>query len=594
MTTTSENSPRWQLDSIFPGLDSAEFAAARGQLERSIAQLEQHVESGLGTGTGSVEGTLRLANSTYLELQDVSAYVFLLISVDAFNEEAQAVRSELAPIMVRFGIVDTKLTAWLGTLDLDRLLGESEYLAAHEFSLRKSARLAGKLLAEPAEEIAAALAPTGGGAWARLHDQLISRETIRMELPGREAADYGIAELFNLQMDEEESVRRAAWQAEMQLLERNQVSFAAAMNSIKGQVHELAQRRGWDSALDEALFQNHIDRETLDALQEAVKETFPLMRRYLKAKARRLGKEQLGWHDRMAPVKGAASRTFTWDEAREFVVRQFRTYSDELADFADSAFERGWLDGPPRKGKTNGAFCMEVGGKEESRIMLNFGGTLDDLFTIGHELGHSYHADRMFKFGRTALQRRDPMTLAETASIFCETIIFNAVMKDATEAERLGILEQDLAGAAQLILDIHSRFLFESGVFEKRASRELSISELNGLMLDAQEQTYGEAIDVDERNPWMWAHKGHYYSASRSFYNFPYTFGYLFGLGLYAEYQRQPDGFHDRYDELLASSGMGSAWELGQTFGIDIRDPDFWRGSLVVLQERVEEYERLP
>ncbi len=593
MTTTAESSPRWQLDSIFPGLDSAAFRTARHELEQAISSLEEQAAHGFGSDAAAAEATLRTVNATSLQLQDVMAYVYLLISVDAFNEEAQAVRSELMPLTVRFSDVNTKLTAWAGTLDLDGLLKASDYLNEHSFALRRAAEMSEKLMPEAAEELASALNVTGGNAWSRLHDQLISRETIRVELPGQEAADYGLAALFNLQHDPDAAVRRAAWQAEQQLLERNQVSFAAAMNSIKGQVGELARRRGWDSALAEALHQNHIDAETLEALQTAVTETFPLMRRYLRAKAKLLGKEQLGWYDLNAPVGDGTARQWTWDEAREFVVKQFRSYSDDLADFADSAFERGWLDGPPRRGKTNGAFCMEIGGKEETRVMLNFGGTLNDLFTIGHELGHSYHADRMFKFRRTALQRRDPMTLAETASIFCETIIFNAVLKEAGADERLGILEQDLAGATQLLVDIHSRFLFESGVFNQRARRELSIAEFNSLMLDAQEQTYGDALHPDERNQWMWAHKGHYYSAGRSFYNFPYTFGYLFGLGLYAEYQRQPDGFHARYDELLASSGMGSAWELGQRFGIDIRDPGFWRGSLGVLQERVEEYERL-
>lgn len=594
MDQNSEQSPRWQLDSIFPGLDSPEYAAARQKMLDGISELEAMLEAGLGDDVATLERVINLDNSTYATFQDVLAYVYLINSTDAFNDEAMAVRSSLMPAMVRYGIVETKLSAWIGTLDLDSLLPESQLLRDHEFTLRMSARASSRLMEPAAEEVAAALAPTGGSAWSELHTQLISRETITVDVPGQGEQELGIAGLYNLQQHEDEAVRKAAWEAEMQLLERSGVSFAAAMNSIKGEVNVLSTRRGWDSELDASLFQNHIDRQTLEAMQQACSEAFPLMRRYLKTKAKRLGKEKLAWYDREAPVKGAATRSYTWDEARDFVIRQFRTYSDELADFAQRAFDEGWLDGPPRKGKTNGAFCMDLGSVPESRIMLNFGGTLDDLFTIGHELGHAYHADRMYKFGRTPLQRRDPMTLAETASIFCETIIFNAVMRDADEAEQLGILEQDLAGATQLLLDIHSRFLFEQGVFGKRAERELSISELNQLMLDAQEATYGEGLASDERNPWMWAHKGHYYSSSRSFYNYPYTFGYLFGLGLYAQYLKQPGGFHERYDELLASSGMSDAWTLGQTFGIDIRDVSFWRGSLGVLQERVEEYERLP
>ena len=593
MNNPGEQSPRWQLDSIFPGLDSPEYAAAQKKLVSGLEQLEALAEAGLGNDAATVEKVLILLNETSAVAHDVQAYVYLIISTDAFNEQAAAVRSGLMPLLVRFGILDSKIQAWIGQLDLDSLFADSAMLREYEFPLRRTAKASAWLLHPAAEEVVAALSPTGGSAWAELHSQLISRETILVDIPGQGEQELGIAGLFNLQQHEDEAVRKAAWQAEMKLLERNSVSFAAAMNSIKGEVGVLVKQRGIESPLDAALFDSNIDRETLEAMQKACSEAFPLMRRYMKAKARRLGKDRLAWYDRDAPVKGAASRSYTWEEARDFVIRQFRSYSDDLADFAQRAFNEGWLDGPPRKGKTNGAFCMDLGSIPESRVMLNFGGRLDDLFTIGHELGHAYHADRMYKFGRTPMQRHYPMTLAETASIFCETIIFNAVMADADEAERLGILEQDLSGAMQLLLDIHSRFLFEQGVFEKRQERELSVNELNQLMLDAQEATYGDGLSEDERNPWMWAHKGHYYSASRSFYNYPYTFGYLFGLGLYAQYQSNPDGFQERYDQLLASAGMADAWTLGQTFGIDIRSVDFWRASLSVLSGRVEEYERL-
>ncbi len=593
MTDSAESSPRWQLDSIFPGISSPEFEAAWQRLDEQLVQLESHLSTGLGTGRTTVESILKLFNDSRVLEHDLGAYLYLITSTDAFDDEAQARQSALDRNEVRLEIIEAKLTAWIGRLDLDSLLEQSEFLRAHGFWLRQQVVLSERLLAEAAEEVAAALNPTGGSAWAKLHDQLISRETIEIDVPGQGLQEHGMSGLYNLELSEDAAVRHAAWQASMQLLERNAVTFAAAINSIKGQVGELARRRGWADALAESLFDNHIDSGALEAMQQACAESFPLMRRYLRAKAKRLGKEQLDWSDLEAPVPGVSARSYTWDEAREFVVRQFRTYSDDLADFADSAFERGWLDGPPRKGKTNGAYCYDLATVPESRIMLNFAGTLNDLFTIAHELGHAFHNDRMYRFGRTYLQKQEPMTLAETASIFCETIIFNAVMNEASAAERLGILSQDLDGAAQLILDIHSRFLFEKGVFDRRSERELSVTELKQLMLDAQEQTYGDALEPGSRNPWMWAQKGHYYSPFSSFYNYPYTFGYLFGLGLYAQYLKQPEGFHERYDELLASSGMAEASALGQSFGIDIRSPDFWRLSLVVLQERVEEYEKL-
>lgn len=248
---------------------------------------------------------------------------------------------------------------------------------------------------------------------------------------------------------------------------------------------------------------------------------------------------------------------------------------------------------PPREGKQSGAFCMGVPGRQESRVLLNFGHTLDDVFTIAHELGHAYHKEQYYRAGRTTKQRKTPILLAETASIFCETIIVNAMLAEASDEKKLAILEQDLLGTTQLVVDIHSRFILEHTVFEMRQERELSISELKTIMLDAQAATYGEGLDPDARHPLIWAHEGHYYDSKRSFYNYPYTFGYLFGLGLYKVYQDEPEGFRERYNNLLSSTGLDDAPTLPRRFGIDIEVTDFWRGSLDLVRGRVEQFEAL-
>ena len=396
-----------------------------------------------------------------------------------------------------------------------------------------------------------------------------------------------------MQSDADPDLRRAAYEAELELLTQNVVAYAAAMNGIKAQVNETTERRGWATALDEALFSSHITRESLAAMQSACRERFPAFRRYLKAKAKFLGKPTLAWYDLRAPVTVGTPRSFSWAETTDFITEVFGSYSPKLAAFAQKTFAEGWHDVPPRKGKRSGAFCMSVRGVQESRIMHNFGSGLDDVFTAAHELGHAYHNLCIFDAGRTPLQNDSPMTLAETASIFCETVVTNALLNRADEAEKLAILEQDLLSSTQLVVDIDSRFRFEQAVFEKRRERELSVDELNALMLEAQTQTYGDALDQDARHPLMWAQKGHYYSAGRSFYNFPYTFGYLFGLGLYAQYQTNPEGWHERYDELLSQTGMHDAAPLAAGFGIDIESEDFWRKSLDIAEARVAEYEAL-
>jgi len=595
--------PHWQLESIFPGLESPEFARAKEELKEKVAGLEHFMdEHGIraqedATVTEEAVATFdeltgRL-NDLYTQFSTVRAYLTGFIATDAFNDRAQAEASSLNPLGSKLSYLNTRFTAWVGSLGTEALIEASEVAKAHAYLVRQSKVEARHLMGDEAEELLSALGPTGGSAWAKLHGDLISRSTVRKSLAGRAEAEYPLTELRNLQGDENPEVRKAAYEAELELLEGNTVSFAAALNSIKGHVNEVSVRRGWASALDEALFHNHITKESLEAMQAACVEHFPVFRRYLKAKAKFLGKETLAWYDLLAPVSVGEPNLYPWNEAKRFVVETFRRYSDKLASFAQKSFDEGWHDVPPRKGKRNGAFCMSVPGVKESRVMLNFGGQLDDVFTVAHELGHAYHNACKYEFDRTLLQGATPMTLAETASIFCETIVVNAMLERADDAERLAILEQDLLGSTQLVVDIHSRFLFEKTVFEKRRERELSIDEFKGIMLDAQATTYGEGLSADARHPLMWAHKGHYYSTGRSFYNFPYTFGYLFGLGLYAQYQTNPEGWHGRYDELLASTGLDDAAPLARRFGIDIESADFWQGSLSVAAKRVAEYEAL-
>jgi len=332
------------------------------------------------------------------------------------------------------------------------------------------------------------------------------------------------------------------------------------------------------------LFTNAIDRETLDAMLDAVRGSLPDFHRYFEAKAKALGLERLAWYDLTAPLPGEG-RTWGYDEGRRFIVEQFATYSDKLSEYADRAYRENWIDAEPREGKRDGAFCAPMRG-DESRILANFTPAYYGVSTIAHELGHGYHNVNLAH--RTEIQKQTPMTLAETASIFCETIVREGALREAegSPAEQLEILEGSLQEASGVIVDILSRFLFESRVFEARRERELSVAELCELMETAQRETYGHG--VDPLHKYMWAMKPHYYFSS--YYNYPYTFGLLFGLGLYARYEADPDEFRAGYDELLSATGMGDAADLASRFGIDIRAPEFWQGSIDVIRADIDRY----
>lgn len=599
--------PRWQLTSLFSGLEGDDYRAARAELEERLARLASTLDDhGIGGGEPlSAEAAQGLSaaatladlidqlNALYGRYTDIAVYLTGFTAVDAFNDRAQAETSTLRLFGSRLAPLEARLTAWIGRLPLADL-PEHATLEAHRYLLKRRQAAAQHLMSDPEEGLAAALAPSGGGSWAKLHTDLVSKATVFLQLdadgPPEEA---GLARLRVLQGHADRGVRKLAFEAEQRLLETHVVAFAAAMNGVKGEVNTLTRRRGWATPLDEALFQNGITRPALEALQSAVREAFPSARRYLRAKARFLGLEVLGWYDLLAPVSVGPEREFSWLEAQELILERFAAFSPSLAALAQRSFDEEWIDVLPRKGKRNGAFCMGAPGAQESRIMLNFGGGLDDIFTLAHELGHAFHNDCIYRAGRTPLQSSTPMTLAETASIFCETLIVNALLAESDDATRFAVLEQDLLGASQLLIDIDSRFRFEQAVFEQRAARDLSIAELDALMLDAQSATYGEALDSEARHARMWAQKGHYYSAGRSFYNFPYTFGYLFGLGVTARYQADPAGFTERYEALLSSTGMASVADLAQRFDIDVEAPDFWRGALGLMGERVAAYEAL-
>jgi pepF/M3 family oligoendopeptidase len=396
--------------------------------------------------------------------------------------------------------------------------------------------------------------------------------------------------IINLRGHESETMRRRGYEAEMAAWKTVETPLAAAMNGVKGSQSTIFKRRGRTDAVHKSLDQGRIDRETLEAMLQAMRDSFPMFQRYFKAKAKRLGKESLPWWDLFAPM-GKYSRTFTYPEAQKFVLENFGKFSEELANFANTAFINNWIDVGPRKGKRAGAFCMRVPGVKESRVMLNFEGNLDWVFTLAHELGHGFHNHCLFEADRTSLQTRNPMTVAETASIMCETIVTNAAIKMAADKdEELLILETALIGDSQVVVDIYSRYLFETEVFNRRTKAELSADEFNEIMEWAQGEAYGEGLDENYRHKYMWTWKPHYYRPGLAFYNYPYAFGLLFGTGLYAIYQERGDTFIPEYKDLLASTGMGSAAELARRFGIDLRSPDFWANSLKVIGERVERY----
>ena len=597
--STASTLPRWDVSTIFPSLESPAFADAFDAVVRQVDELTATFDSleierptapltPDAATIAAVERAIAALNDTLAPYRTLSSYIYSFVATDSRDTLAQARQSELQRQGVRLAQLRTRFTAWIGALDVEAVIARSPLAQEHVFTLREAQTLAAHQMSPAEEELATELNVSGGAAWAKLHSTLTS------QISGAVMLEDGIhnmpmSMLRNLAFNHDRAIRQAGYKAELAAWERNAAPLAAALNSIKGQVNTLSRKRGWPSALDAALLDARIDRATLDAMLTAARESFPDWRRYLRAKAQALGLERLSWYDLFAPV-GGNGRPWTFAEGADFVTQRFGAYSPKLSAFAARAFAQRWIDAEPRPGKEDGAFCMPIW-RDESRVLANFKPSFDGVSTIAHELGHGYH--NMLISARAMLQRETPMTLAETASIFCETIIQHAALADAQPAEQIELLEATLQGQCQVVVDITSRFLFERAVFERRREREFSIQEFCELMLQSQRDTYGDGLDEAALHPYMWAVKSHYYSPSRSFYNFPYMFGLLFGVGLYARYQQDRDGFRERYDDLLASTGMGDAATLAARFGIDTRSVDFWRASLDVIRADIARFESL-
>lgn len=591
--------PRWDLSSVFPSLESAPFRDSLDKLGRDLTALDQYlVESEVRRGAQRpppsrfsevVKGYLEHANALRALYWTLTNYVWAVVTTDSYDDQAKRLYTQLEGSGVLLEQCSVRFQGWLGEhgAALADAIAADPDLQQHAFFLRETAEQSRYLMSEAEESLASELSQSGRSAWSRLQGTVVSQLSVVVEGTGGKDP-LAMTEVLNLARHADPAVRRSAYEAELAAWEKAGEPLAAALNGVTGAALTLARRRGWTDVLTEAIERSRIDRTTLDAMFGAIDDSLPSLRRYFVRKAERLGHTALPWWDLFAPDPDAA-RSFSFHESRELLLGHFSQFSPRLGRLAGRAFDERWIDAEPRQGKGAGAYCITMPEVEESRVFLNFAGSFDDVLALAHELGHAFHNE--CQIGKTELQKQMPMTLAETASIFNETIVTEAALAAAASPEeRLAILEGSLIGRAQLLVDVRSRFLFEREVFERRALAELSAAELCDAMARAQEATYGSALDPTYRHPYMWTWKVHYYLPDASFYNFPYQFGLLFGLGLYARYRELGQRFVPEYEALLADSGEASAVLLAGRFGIDLHQPEFWEAGLRVIDEQVEQY----
>ena len=601
MTVLDPALPRWDTSVFATSLDDRAFTDAHERFAADVgrlASLYDHHDVGAAPAhlpseveIAAFDEVLRATNQVSADQTVLRVYVHSFVSTDSRDPLAQGIASQLMQAGATLRELSARLTAWVAALGAEALAAVSAEAAEHIGPLRRLEVRATHQMTAQEEALYAQLGVTGSSAWAQLHGDITSQLQATVELPDG-ARTMPMAAVRGLATSTDAAVRRAAFEAEMVAWPTVRVSLAAAMNAIKGEANIVNARRRWTDPVEASQHANSVDAATFDAMQQAVTASLPDLRRWLRTKARLHGYGDrdgggLRWWDLVAPLP-VESGTHDWSSGTAQVRDAFATFSRPLTAMAERAFAESWIDAEPRDGKVGGAFCAPFV-DDRSLVLMNWSNSFDSVQTLAHELGHAYHNSQLSH--RTALQRQLPMALAETASIFCETLVVEAGLADATGTRRLALLDADLQGVAQVVVDIRSRFLFEQQVFERRQQRTLSPDELCELMTAAQIEAYGNGLDHITMHPYMWAVKSHYYGSA--FYNWPYTFGLLFGLGLHAAFERDPERFRAGYDDLLSRVGMADVHELAAPFGIDTRDVAFWTASLDTVRARVAEYERL-
>ncbi|MCI7606933.1 MAG: M3 family oligoendopeptidase [Spirochaetales bacterium] len=563
---SKEKLPKWDLESIYPSVTSPEFQADIDSIYKKAEELKEKSAD----KNQSILSILSLYDELSDIVENVGSYVYTSFSVNTTDsdilsamgkaEKAGTAASDASTVMVHYLSKRTDEFSDPSLEPYALFLKEVKTEAEHMMSLEEEA-LANEML------------QVSASAWSRLQESVTASIS---------DGDKTLTQLRGLAMDKDRNVRKDAYEREVKILADNKTAIAAALNGVKGTALLLEKRRGWKDPLDRSCNTARISRKTLDALISALEEALPIFRDYLKTKAKLIGLEQLEWYDMFAPV-GDASMSFTFEEAKTLIIDAYSSFSIEVGAFIKNALDSHWVDPEAHEGKIGGAYDIFFPKRKESRVMMNWEGTYDSVSTLAHELGHAYH-DSVVK-NYPASQRSYPMTLAETASIFGETVIFQEVLKKADKDQQLSLIEAYVQGACQVCVDILSRFYFERSAFEARKEGEVTADDYSKMMLKAQEDTYGDGLGI--KHQYMWAVKGHYYSEGFSFYNYPYAFGQLFALGLFASKDSVPD-FPKHYKEVLSMTGRFEAKEVAAAAGCDIESKEFWMKGISVIQGYIE------
>jgi len=576
---------KWNLDSLYLGFDE--------KYQSDIEKLDQIIEEFISFSNGLCDSDVKKTLEQYIDINErlnalvrlVFAYPSLRSATDTSDKEALNYMDILSQKMTRLTSSRVQFIKWIKDVDLTTV--ESDVVSNNLFALNEIKKNASHMLTDKEEVLYSRLNITGGASWGKLQGKLTSNLMVDIKLDGVDQK-LPLTAIRNLAYSNDAETRKTAYYAELEGYKQIEDAVAMALSNIKRQTNTMNELRGYNSPVEPTLESSRMQKETLDAMMSSMKKYLPDFRRYMTKKAEYLGYDNgLPFYDLFAPI-GSSSKTYSYEEAQDVVLENFGKFSDKLRELAQTSFDNKWIDVEPRPGKRGGAFCSNLPAIKESRMLLNFDGSFSNVTTMAHELGHAYHGSVMCD--NTPLNWSYPMPLAETASIICETIVKENIINELEKEEELTILEASLMDSNQVIVDIMSRYIFETNVFEKSQNFALSSDELKEMMKEAQVETYGEGLDHQFLHPYMWLNKGHYYSTGLHFYNFPYAFGLLYAKGLYAQYLKDNDAFVEKFDKMLVETTKNSVENVAKMMDIDITKEEFWCDSLEIIKGEIDRF----
>ncbi|MDZ5573687.1 M3 family oligoendopeptidase [Enterococcus cecorum] len=570
----------WDLESIFAGGSSSESLQQElQQISTKMKEFHQLVDAFTPNAENQVEALTEIL-AVHEEIQksftECGSFIEALNSANIHDQQAKLLTGQLYSNLPTFQLATTILNKKFASYSEEEWQNLMTHFSQIAFRLSEMRRDGQELLDEQSENIINTLALDGQSAWSQHYDTIVAS----IQIPFNDEM-LSAGQAFNTMMSsQDKAVRQELFEKWEQAWSEKADIFADTLNHLDGFRLNNYKLHGVDDFLKQPLEYNRLDKETLDMMWGTIQKNKQPIIDFLTRKAQLFGKDKMDWQDQDAPIVlgDFEERRYTFDQAADFIVENFKKFSPKMSEFAQMAFDKAWIEAEDRPGKRPGGYCTSLPKSQESRIFMTYGESVNEVSTLAHELGHAFHSHVMWDL--PTLNQDYAMNVAETASTFAELIVADATLKEAkTDEEKINLLDVKLQNAIAMFMNIHARFIFESNFYAARQKGLVATDEITRLMVEAQKEAYIDGLG--SYHPHFWAAKLHFFIDEVPFYNFPYTFGYLFSLGIYAKASQHADGFEDQYIALLRDTASMTTEELAKKhLDTDLHQATFWQAGI--------------